>query len=72
MYCSAAVPNAELLYPASYLSLWDHAERTGGLFKLRKYGKIPPKAERDIVENGASFLTQSKFMIQTTNTVFFV
>ena len=44
------VPNADLLYPASYIKLWDLAERTGGLYELRRHGGIPPRAEKDIVE----------------------
>ena len=58
-------PNAREVYPESYFRLWDHANRAGGLYHVRRYGGIPPRAEPDIRDNGATFMTQGGIRIAT-------
>ena len=58
---SAGSPQARKSFPESYNRLWDHANRTGGLFSMqRSRGSLPAKGIKDMVENGAAYMTQSK------------
>ena len=59
---SVKVPNADKIFPASYLRLWDHANRTGGLYSFLKTGGVLTQdMEDDVRENGASFLSQCEW-----------
>ena len=64
------MPNAAQLFPASYLRLWDHAEKTDGLYSfLKAGGTLHREGVQDVRENGASYLAQGFVIVPYSYTV---
>ena len=50
--------------PASFVRLWNHAERTNGLYPILKTGRLHAFGDRDVMENGASvFQTCTAYLL---------